>query len=91
MEKELKEKIDYIMDYLRIDDETEFKDSFIKKALEVEDKYKEQIENGDYGYALICDFENNPFILEDEDIYNLEKVEQFQEGIVVYKKIEIYN
>lgn len=62
-------------------------DSIIKDALFVEEKYSKDIEEGNYEYALLCDFINSPFILEDEDeVERLEKIEQIG-GLVVYRPV----
>lgn len=58
----------------------------IKDALQVENKYYDNIINGNYEYACACDFINSSFILEDEDnIEDLVKIDQIG-GIVVYYK-----
>lgn len=53
----------------------------IKDALFIEENYP------DHEYALLCDFYNSPFILEDEDeVEYLEKIKEVG-GLVVYKPI----
>lgn len=62
-------------------------DDILKDANKVEEKYKNEIENEGYEYALYSDFINSPFILEDEDLVSeLKKIDQIG-GIVIYKPI----
>lgn len=62
-------------------------DDILKDANKVEEKYKNEIENEGYEYALYSDFINSPFILEDEDLVSeLKKIDQIG-GIIVYKPI----
>jgi hypothetical protein len=80
--EEIKE---YLMIFGRFSKETEEK--IINKALLVEKIYAKEIENGDFEYALLSDFINSPFILEDEDeVEKLVKIDQIG-SIVVYKPI----
>ena len=72
-----------IMEYLVIGRETEIEKDLIKDAILVEEKYATEIANGTIGYGIVADYESSPFILEDEDIATMEKVEQIG-GIIVY-------
>ena len=80
--------IEEIKTYLMLNDRFPEKGkALIENALIVEKLYAKEIENGEYEYALVSDFINSPFILEDEDEVNkLIEIEQIG-GIVVYKPI----
>jgi len=82
--------VEEIRDYLMLNNRTdEVNKELIRDALFVEENYSKDIENNNFEYALLCDFENSPFVLEDEDeVEYLEKIEQVG-GIVVYKPIYI--
>lgn len=77
-----------IKEYLMLNDRFPEKEkALIENALIVEKLYAEEIENGEYEYALVSDFINSPFILEDEDeVDKLIEIKQIG-GIVVYKPI----
>ena len=77
-----------IKEYLMLNDRFPEKEkALIENALIVEKLYAKEIENGEYEYALVSDFINSPFILEDEDeVDKLVEIEQIG-GIVVYKPI----
>lgn len=81
-----------ILDYLILPNKNYDEDivlALIKDAQTVEDKYYIQLKEHEYEYALLCDFINSPFILEDEDEeIELKKVDRVG-GIVVYRKEEI--
>lgn len=60
----------------------------VARAFEVEEDYAAQLNAGEFGYALTCDFESMPWVIEDPEIYkDLDEVESFA-GITVYKKIK---
>ena len=80
--------VEEIKEYLMIDNHTEISlDNIIKKALFIEDKYLKDIEKNHYGYALLCDFINSPFILEDEDEVDELKVIERVGDLIVYEPI----
>jgi hypothetical protein len=61
--------------------------ALVENALTVEKFYAKELEEGKYEYALVSDFINSLFILEDEDeVDNLIQIEQIG-GIVVYKPV----
>lgn len=76
-----------IMEYLNVgQNRTVWEGKTLDKALELEKQYQKEISNGIVGYALICDFDCSPFILEDEDKTEMIEKERFEEaGIVVYE------
>ena len=77
-----------IREYLNIGSYHDTTGNIIKLAKIAEEKYKEQLDSGEYGYGLMCDFESTPYVLEDEDIYEkLKEIENIN-GIIVYEKIE---
>ena len=80
--------IEEIKTYLMLNDRfPEKEQELIENALIVEKIYAKEIEDGKYEYALVSDFINSPFILEDEDeVDKLIEIEQIG-GIVVYKPI----
>ena len=67
-----------IKEYLMLNDRFPEKEkALIENALIVEKLYAKEIENGEYEYALVSDFINSPFILEDEDeVDKLIEIEQ---------------
>lgn len=73
-----------IAHYLGLEDTYEFKDEVIAAAKVIEAKYAG---DSSIGYGLLCDFECTPGVLEDENDYSLEKIEEIN-GIVVYRKVE---
>lgn len=73
-----------IAHYLGLEGEYEFRDEVIAAAKVVEAKYAG---DSSIGYGLLCDFECTPYVLEDENDYSLEKIEEIN-GVVVYRKIE---
>jgi hypothetical protein len=74
--------IDEIKNYLMLHKHDNINvEDIIKNALIIEKNYP------NYEYALLCDFINSPFILEDEDeVEYLEKIKEIG-GLVVYKPI----
>ena len=59
-------------------------DKLVLDALQVEEKYEKELLNGKYEYCVYADFQNNPYILEDER--KIKFIEQIG-GIVVYETI----
>ena len=80
--------VDEIKEYLMINNYSNIDiEEIIKDALFIETNYRKDIRDNNYEYALICDFINSPFILEDEDeVDKLELIEQVG-GLIVYKPI----
>lgn len=76
-----------IMDYLIIYENTSNLETFIESAMIAEKKYNQQLENGEYGYGLECDFDSRPYVLESEDFDSLKEVERIN-GVVVYERIK---
>lgn len=79
--------IQEIMEYLTIgQNRTIWEGTTLDKALELEKQYEKEISEGIVGYALICDFDCSPFILEDEDKAKMIEKERFKEaGLVLYE------
>lgn len=76
-----------IMEYLQIGKPsiTCWEGKTIDKALEIERVFAKGIEAGRIGYGLICDFDSNPYVLEDEDLTVITEIGRFiEEGIVLY-------
>lgn len=76
-----------IMEYLRIGEpsRTCWEGKTIDKALEIEKAFEKEIEAGRIGYGLICDFDSNPYVLEDEDLTTITEITRFiEEGLVLY-------
>ena len=76
-----------IMEYLQIGEpsRTCWEGKTIDKALEIEKKFAKEIEAGRIGYGLICDFDSNPYVLEDEDLTIITEITRFiEEGLVLY-------
>ena len=76
-----------IMEYLQIGEpsRTCWEGKTIDKALEIEKKFAKEIEAGRIGYGLICDFDSNPYVLEDEDLTTITEITRFvEEGLVLY-------
>ncbi len=62
-------------------------ENIIKDAQFIEEHYAKQIREYNYEYALLCDFINSPFILEDEDsVEYLEKIKEIG-SLVVYRPV----
>lgn len=76
-----------IMEYLKVGQNRQsWEAKTLDKALEIEKRYQKEISDGTVGYALICDFDCSPFILEDEDKTEMIEKERFKEaGLVVYE------
>lgn len=73
-----------IMGYLGIEEDN---NGWINTAFDVENRYKNEIDNHTVGYGLGCDFYGNQEVLEDfTKIESLEVIE-IVNGIVVYKII----
>ena len=77
-----------IIDYLRLPEPHEQVNAQLIKAAErVEKDFERELDEGVYGYGLLCDFENSPFILEDEDkVEELVQVANY-DGVIVYRII----
>lgn len=54
-------------------------------AEQIEQEYEEELLEQSVGYGLLCDYENNPALLEDCEIEKIAIVN----GIVIYKKLEV--
>lgn len=77
-----------IIEYLGIDiDDKELMELWIKTAQEIENKYKEELASGEYGYGLSCDLDVVGR-LEDAK-FDLVEVEEIND-IIVYCKREAY-
>lgn len=59
----------------------------IKDAKKAETKYTKELDDGIYEYAVLSDFINSPFVLEDEDLVSELKEIETIGGIVVYQPI----
>lgn len=77
----------FLLDYLFLQPGGELTETLLHDAQRALEKYRKQIEAGAYGMALYSDFQNWPYILEDEDLYTLKHIADIG-GIVVYEKIE---
>lgn len=77
-----------IIDYLRLSEPTEqINAQLIEIAQRVEKDFERELESGVYGYGLMCDFVNSPFVLEDEDkVDELVQVANY-DGVIVYRII----
>lgn len=76
-----------ILEYLNIpedwDDVIDI-EGVVVTAQRIEQEYEEELSEGSVGYGLLCDFESNPFVLEDCEIEEIEE----RDGIVIYKKLD---
>lgn len=62
-------------------------ENIIKDAIFIEKQYEKELQENKYEYALVCDFINSPFILEDEnEVEYLKKIKQIG-GLIVYEPI----
>lgn len=74
-----------IIEYLGIDiDDKELMDLWVKTAQEIENKYKEELSSGEYGYGLSCDLDVVGR-LEDAE-FELIEIENIND-VVIYKKV----
>lgn len=80
--------VDEIREYLMLGNKSNINEKeIIKDAEFIEENYSKDIRDNNYEYALICDFINSPFILEDEDeVKELLPIEKIG-GLIVYQPI----
>ena len=79
--------IEQIKEYLGVNGATPIDNRLINSAIKIEEKYEKELETGDYGYGVLSDFLNNPYILEDEDyVDTLHLIEEI-DGVVFYECI----
>lgn len=62
----------------------------VQRAVKIEKEFCYELSNSIYSYGLMCDFDSNPYVLEDEDDYDLREVARYNEGIVLYELIPKY-
>lgn len=79
-----------IQSYLMLDENSalspeEF-ELIINTAEQIEQKYEKELAEYSVGYGLLCDYESNPTLLEDD--HKMEKIEEMN-GIVIYKRIPL--
>ena len=65
-------------------------DTIIKQAQNWEKEYETELNHHIYEYALLSDFINSPFILEDEDVTEMIEIKR-ENGLVLYKTEEKNN
>lgn len=58
----------------------------INTAEQIEQEYEEELAEYSVGYGLLCDYESNPTLLEDD--HKMEKIAMVN-GIVIYKRIPL--
>ena len=76
-----------IKEYLFLPNDCEISRQLLDDAIEVEKKYAKELDEGIYGYAVECDFNCTPFILEDEDVVEgLRAIDKIGD-VVVYEII----
>ena len=76
-----------IIDYLQLwnYEKNEKIMSMVSTAIQLEKDYPE-IQEGIYGYGCANDFDNSPFILEDEDLTEMKEIKRVN-GLVLYEII----
>lgn len=79
-----------IQSYLMLDENSGLSpknfELIMSTAEQIEQEYEEELAEYSVGYGLLCDYENNPTLLEDD--HKMEKIAVVN-GIVIYKKIPL--
>lgn len=79
-----------IQDYLMLDIHSGLKpeefELVISTAEQIEQEYEKELAEYSIGYGLLCDYESNPTLLEDD--HKMEKIAVVN-GIVIYKRIPL--
>ena len=79
-----------IQTYLMLDENSNLSpeefELVISTAEQIEQEYEEELAEYSVGYGLLCDYESNPTLLEDD--HKMEKIAVVN-GVVIYKRIPL--